>query len=107
MADIEAELTLLPTEHGGRKGPTFSGYRPQFYYLGDDWDAVHTYVGVAEVRPGDTVTVQLQFINPGAHVGRVFAGMPFLIREGQRVVGYGRVTRLLDLEALAERSSIA
>jgi hypothetical protein len=31
--------------------------------------------------------------------------MPFLIREGNRVVGYGRVTRILDLEASAARSS--
>jgi len=31
MADIEVELKLLPTDHGGRKGCVCSGYRPQFY----------------------------------------------------------------------------
>jgi hypothetical protein len=24
--DIEVEITFLPSEHGGRNGPTFSGY---------------------------------------------------------------------------------
>ncbi len=32
--DIEAEITFVPTEQGGRKTPAFSGYRPQFYYDG-------------------------------------------------------------------------
>ncbi len=103
--DIEAELTLLPTEHGGRHLPVSSGYRPQFYYSGHDWDAVHTYVDVTEARPGDTVTVRLSFLSPEAHAGRIFAGMPFLVREGNRVVGYGRVTRILDLEAAHRQSS--
>ena len=53
--DIEVTLTLLPTEHGGRSGPAFSGYRPQFYYSGHDWDAVHEYPDTGSVNPGDTV----------------------------------------------------
>jgi translation elongation factor EF-Tu-like GTPase len=95
---IEVELTLLPPVHGGRKGPTRSGYRPQSYYGGNDWDAAHTYVGVEEVRPGDTVTARLSFYCPQAHHGKLFVGMPFLIREGNRVVGYGRITHILDAE---------
>lgn len=94
--DIEVELTLLPTEHGGRRGLVFSGYRPQFYYQGTDWDAVQSYPGVEQVRPGDTVTARLSFLTPEAHQGRLFEGMPFLVREGQRIVGYGRITRILD-----------
>lgn len=93
---IQVELTLLPSEHGGRKSPVSSGYRPQFYYQGDDWDAAQTYPGVEQVRPGDTVTANLSFFCPEAHRGKLFASMPFLIREGNHVVGYGRITRILD-----------
>ena len=99
---IEVEVSFLPTEHGGRKGPTLPGYRPQRYYANDDWDAVHTYPDVEEVWPGQTVTARLSIVNPTAHVGRINAGMPFLIREGQKVVGYGRVTRLLALEIVGK-----
>lgn len=93
--DIEVRLTFLPTEDGGRRGPALSGYRPQFYYDGRDWDAVQTYVGVDRVHPGETVTARLSFLSPEAHAGRVYVGMPFLIREGRRIVGYGSVTRIL------------
>jgi len=37
--DIEAEITLFPTEHGGRQHPVSNDYRPQFYYAGHDCDA--------------------------------------------------------------------
>lgn len=96
--DIEVELTFLPTEHGGRGCATQSGYRPQFYYAGHDWDAVHEYPDVTEASPGDTVRAYLAFLSPEDHVGRITPGMPFLVREGQRVVGYGSVVRILDLQ---------
>ena len=41
--DIEAVITFLRTEDGGKTRPVYSGYRPQFYYDGEDWDAEHTY----------------------------------------------------------------
>jgi elongation factor Tu len=95
MADIEVELTLLPTEHGGRKRSISSGYRPQFYYAGEDCDAVLYFVGVERLQPGETATAQVAFITPQRHVERIFSGMAFLVREGNRVIGYGRVLRML------------
>lgn len=99
--DIEVEITFLPTEHGGRRSPAFSGYRPQFYYGGHDWEAHHEYPDVVQVNPGETVRAFLTFLSPDKHVGKVMPGMPFLIREGQRVVGYGCVRQILDLEKSA------
>jgi len=99
--DIEVELTFLPSEHGGRQKPAHSDYRPQFYYAGHDWDAPHEYPDVSEVNPGDTVRAFLCFLSPDEHVGKVKPGMAFLIREGQRIVGYGSVVRLIDLEKSA------
>jgi len=101
--DIEAEVTFLPTAHGGRRGPVFGDYRPQFYYAGHDWDARHEYPDVSQVSPGDTARVYLAFLSPGEHVGKLRPGMAFLVREGSKIVAFGSVTRLLDLEASAAR----
>jgi len=101
--DIEVQLTLLPSEHGGRQGPVFSGYRPQFYYDGHDWDAQHEYPDVKVVYPGQTVRAYLTMLSPESHVGKLGPGMAFLIREGNKTVGYGSVVRLLELEASAKR----
>lgn len=100
--DIEVVVTFLPTEHGGRRGPVCSGYRPQFYYAGHDWDALHEYPDVELVNLGDTVRAFLSFLSPEEHIGKVKPGMAFLIREGQKIVGYGSVIRLLELEESAE-----
>jgi translation elongation factor EF-Tu-like GTPase len=101
--DAEAEITFLPTEHGGRISFVRSDYRGQFYYDGHDWDAIQSYPEAAEVRPGETAKAYLTFISPDLHVGRLEPGKMFLVREGNRVVGYGKITRLLDLEASAAR----
>lgn len=102
--DVEAVRTLLPTEHGGRSTPVMSDYRPQFYYNGHDWDARHAYPDVDRVNPGDTVRVILGFMSPDEHFGRLQVGSPFLIREGQKIVGYGAITRILELERSASRA---
>jgi translation elongation factor EF-Tu-like GTPase len=99
--DVEVEITFLPTEHGGRRGPAFNDYRPQFYYAGHDWDASHEYPDVGQVNPGDTVRAYLCFLSPQEHAGKLKPGTAFLIREGQKVVGYGSVTCILDLETSA------
>lgn len=102
--DVEAVITFLPTEHGGRSSGARSGYRPQFYYDGRDWDAVHHYPDVETVHPGDTVRTYLCFLSPDEHLGKLEPGTVFLIREGNRTVGYGKVTQLLELEMSARRA---
>ena len=96
--DIEAQIYFLKSEEGGRTGPAFSGYRPQFYYNNQDWDAPHVYPDVEEAHPGDTVRTYLAFLSPKEHLGKVHEGMSFEIREGARTVGKGKVTKLIDLE---------
>src|SRR5437879_9750418 len=101
--DIEAEVTFVPTEQGGRKTPAFSGYRPQFYYDEHDWDADQEYPDVESVLPGQTVRALLRFASPDMHVGRIRPGMEFHIREGAQVVARGKVTKILHLEESAQR----
>lgn len=101
--DVEAEITFVPAEQGGRSTPAFSGYRPQLYYDDRDWDAEHEYPDVESALPGRTVRAFLRFLGPEAHVGRVHPGLEFEVREGARVVAHGRVTRILHLAESAER----
>lgn len=102
--DAEAILTFLPTDDGGRSDPVFSDYRPQFYYDSCDWDAPHTYPDVESVKPGETVRVILSFLSPDQHVGKLNVGTPFLIREGRKIVGYGAITKLVELEESARKA---
>ena len=101
--DIEAEITFVPTDQGGRSKPAFSGYRPQFYYDRHDWDADQEYPDVESVLPGQTARALLRFLSPEAHVGRVQLGMEFEVREGTRLVARGRVTKILHLDESAQR----
>jgi elongation factor Tu len=101
--DIEAVLNFLRAEEGGRTRPVFTGYRPQFYYGGEDWDAAHTFLGVEQVNRGETVTAQLKFFRPQNHVGRIAVGMEFQLREGKRCVATGRVTKILHLDENAAK----
>lgn len=101
--DIEAQIVFLPTEHGGRKSAAITGYRGQFYYDGADWDAPHEYPDVPQVDPGEKVRAYLSFVSPAKHWGRIYVGMPFLVREGNRAIGFGAVTEIVDLESSARR----
>ena len=102
--DVEAEIYFLSTAEGGRAGPAFDDYRPQFYYDGHDWDARHLYPDVTQVNPGDTVRAYLGFLSPSEHIGKIYVGMQFEVREGARTVGRGRVTKILKLQKSANRA---
>ena len=93
---IEARIEFVTTEAGGRKGFALSGYRPQFYYHGQNWDAEQTYPEAEKVFPGDTVKAHLRFLSPKSHFGNIDVGMPFLVREGVRTVAFGIVTQIFD-----------
>ncbi len=103
--DVEAEITFVSTEAGGRTGPVFSPYSPQLHFAGDDWDAVHEYPDVEAVYPGQTVRALLRFVRPEHAVDHIHTDLEFRIREGERVVAHGRVTKILHLAESAEKYS--
>jgi translation elongation factor EF-Tu-like GTPase len=98
--DIEAEISFLSSEEGGRTKPAYTGFRPPIYY--DDpemgWDAMYDWGTEEPIQPGATVHARISFLSSEAHRGRLYPGKEFELREGSRVVGRGRVTRLLELE---------
>jgi len=103
--DIEAEVYFLNTDEGGWSTPAFSHYRPQFFYDGTDWVASLNFPDVEQSNPGDTVRVHIGFMSPEEHFGKIGLGTEFLIREGDRTVATGKVTRIIDLEHSAHHAN--
>ncbi|WP_193369568.1 elongation factor Tu [Pelagibius marinus] len=100
--DIEAEIRFLPTEEGGKNIPCRSGYFPNhdFGLPGSLNDARHSFPDVEEVRPGDTVRSEMTFLAPELQRGRLYEGFDFTVQEGNWIVGYGRVTKVLNPDLL-------
>ena len=91
---FRAVLYVLTSEQGGRKTPFRNGYRPQFYI-----DAVEVctsfliqkIIGMEEVPPGATVTVEAILLAFVDFKDRFRPGLRFLLREGNRTIAEGLV----------------
>ena len=103
--DVEAEITFLTTEEGGRKSFILSGYRPQFFYGGEDHVAIQEFLGKERVYPGESVTVHVYLLHPELLYRSMNQGDSFSLREGMRVVAKGRITRILNLVENAKLSN--
>ena len=90
---FSAEVYVLSKEEGGRHTPFFKGYRPQFYIRTTDVTGdIALPEGVEMVMPGDSVSVDVQLIQPVALEEK----MRFAIREGGRTVGAGTVAKIVE-----------
>ncbi|WP_425394947.1 elongation factor Tu [Aeoliella sp.] len=90
---FEAEVYVLAKQEGGRHTPFVDGYTPQFF-LGttDVTGEVHLLDGAAAATPGDGAKLDVRLQKPIA----LEAGSRFAIREGNRTVGSGVVTRVVE-----------
>jgi translation elongation factor EF-Tu-like GTPase len=95
--DVEAEITFLAPEDGGKALSTRSGYRAQVSYDGADWCALFRFATDDWVRPGATTRARMWFISPEAQRGRLRPGTTFEVREGAHTVGRGHITMLVAL----------
>lgn len=97
-ADIEAEIYILCTEEGGRLTPVQTGYRPNHDFGLDGVlnDAMHEYIGTDTVGLGDTADAYIWFLFPEYQEGRLFEGMDFTVQEGNKVVGKGKVKKVIN-----------
>lgn len=93
--ELQGEIYYLTAQEGGRHSCIQTGYRGQFHYNNEDWDALQEFVGQEICHPGETVKVLFQTRSPHFHIGRFYAGQSFEIREGKRVVGLGKITQVL------------
>jgi len=99
-ADIEAKISYLTTEEGGRRGPVKSGYRPNHDFgLSEGLcDAVHEYPNNEWVQPGESIQAFIWFFTPELQVGRLNKGFEFKVQEGAHVVATGKILKVINME---------
>jgi elongation factor Tu len=89
---FRGEVYVLSTEEGGRHGPFFSGYAPQFFFRTTDTTGTTKLPAEVEMAmPGDNVTLEVDLGKPVA----IERGSHFAIREGGKTIGSGVVTEVL------------
>ncbi|MDR0604218.1 MAG: hypothetical protein LBG80_07965 [Bacteroidales bacterium] len=93
--ELEAEIYYLTTKEGGRKSLVVNGYRGQFFYNGNDWDIQQEFINKDICNLGETIRVYIQTLSPDFHVGKFFVGKNFEIREGEKIVGQGKITKVI------------
>lgn len=90
--EIEAEVYVLSGEEGGRHTPFVAGYTPQFYFGTTDVPGTVNLLGDVDMAlPGDGVNLSVRLGKPIA----CEVGSQFAIREGNKTVGSGIVTKVI------------
>ena len=95
--DIEADVTFLTTEQGGRLGPVFPGYSPN-HLIKEDYltSGKHEYPNHEIVELGVTVHACIRFISPEFYPHTLSAGQVISLQEGSHVIGHAKVTRIIN-----------
>ena len=98
--DIEADISFIPTNEGGRATPAWQGYRVDhdFGIKGRINVAQHEFIGCDSAEPGQKVRSRLWFMVPEQQKNRLHPGFKFTVCEGGRIVAYGIVTRVINQE---------
>lgn len=90
---FRAEVYVLTKDEGGRHTPFFRNYRPQFYFrTADVTGTVQFGDDVEMVMPGDSAELTIELNKAIALEER----SRFAIREGNRTVGAGIVTEIVE-----------
>lgn len=93
--ELEADFYYLTTHEGGRITRVSTSYPGQLHYDNHDWDAMQQFLNKDWCELGDTIKVLFQSASPDFHCGKFFVGKEFEIREGSKVVGKGKISKVL------------
>ena len=103
---IEAIVRFFSAEHGGRSNPPSSGYRPPVWFHEVDaarepvmWDFEFDFTNQGPAAPvpfGEDVRAVMRAVSATSGDVSLQTGATFEVREGARVVGQGRVERVLS-----------
>ena len=88
---FDADVYILTNEEGGRHTPFFESYRPQFCFKeANITGEIELPEGVEMVMPGDNIKLTVKLV----HNVAMEKGTKFNIKEGDRIVGKGTVTKI-------------
>jgi hypothetical protein len=89
--DILAEIELLPTEKGGRRGPTSCDkFGCPVGIAGEFFDMRIDLSSIGSLSPGQMARVPMAFLRPDFLLPLLHVGSEFTLWE-MRTIGYGRV----------------
>lgn len=95
VPEIVVEITLLPSEAGGREGAILQGEYRGVLGVGPENFSVRFFVPLADgFSPSQTQRFGVQFLVPEAALPHFPVGAAFTVWEG-RVIGNGRVLEVL------------
>lgn len=88
---FDADVYIFSEEEDGRGTPFFSSYKPMFNFYGVDVSGSITLSsGVEMVSPGTNISFMVT-LSQDVLITR---GLEFSIREGGKVIGKGKVTKV-------------
>jgi translation elongation factor EF-Tu-like GTPase len=95
--DIEAEVSFLPTNQGGKTGSVLSGYRPQHQVMENlQTSGEHFYLNKETVLPGETASANIWFLSPEEYPESIWVGREIEIKEGSHLVGMAKVMKIFN-----------
>ena len=98
--DVEAEVTLLPSEESGRKTGITSGYRPNHNFgSAENMDFRIGQITVPQdrwIEPGKSKDVLIKFLMPEDQPISLMSGLTWRIQEGIRHVGNGKILKVIS-----------
>lgn len=94
--ELEVEVYFLNTKEGGRKHNIPLNYRSgTFFYDGDHFIALYQFINNTKGILGESSDLLVQFISSEFHMGKFYEGKEFLIIEGSKTVGKGKIKKVL------------
>jgi len=98
---VEATISLLSTEDGGKPQPITARYRPNHNFGSPENRSM--FVGQVELHeneflhPGESRDLLVRFLNVRGLAEKLFVGSQWRLQEGLRLVGTGRVKRIVSI----------
>ena len=91
---VEAEISFLSTEEGGRKTPVKSGYRPNHFF--GEFGYMGAIILEEPLNPGESRNVKVAFLDVKELREELAIGKEWRIQEGGFLVGKGIILKLLS-----------
>lgn len=94
---VEAEITLFPTEKGGRTEAAYTGFRPAHKVKDDYLTTGHIeFTDKEKLEPGETGKATIFFITPEVYPRCLWVGKEIALQEGSHVIGCAKITKIMN-----------
>lgn len=96
--DFIAILKYKATDEGGRTTPAASGIRPaiKFSFAEMMTSGQQKFIEKEWVHPGESVTAEISILATEYFKGKLYDGLEFEFREGARITGTGKITKIIN-----------